>query len=314
MSKASRRILLAVDGSDQAYDVISYVAAATPPVDTEIVLYTVLGKIPETFWDIGRELLWQERVETAHQWERRQLDLAIRCTGRALQIFKEYGFVPGQVTTKISPQLEGIARDIIDEARQGYDVLAIGRGRLSSGQDQPLGSVASKIINAPSTPALWLIGSKVRTGKVLISMDHSVSGLPAVRHSASFFNRNDTVFTLFHVIRGIATISPPEMADIFPIAYQQQLLRDAELEIRPVMEKAKTLLNSLDIAADRIDCQIVTGACSRAAAIIDAARGGGYGTIVVGRRGLTRVADFTMGRVTNKLIQMIRQQTLCIVE
>ena len=58
MSETPARILIAVDGSNESLDVVRYVGASAQPSGTEIVLYTVLGKIPETFWDSGKDSLW----------------------------------------------------------------------------------------------------------------------------------------------------------------------------------------------------------------------------------------------------------------
>lgn len=313
MSETPTKILIAVDGSNESIDVVRYVAASAQQASTEIVLYTVLAKIPETFWDSGKDPLWQPKIEAARKWEKRQLDHAVSFMGSALQILKEHDFLPRQVTTKISPQIDGIARDIIGEAKRQYDVLVLGRGKSGSMQDQVLGSVASKVVSTGSMPAIWLVGKRPVSNKVLIAMDRSTSALNIVRHGATLLNREKNSITLFHVIRGIAAISPPEMVDIFPLSYQQQLIRDAEWEIQPVLLQAEALLNELDIAPDRIATRIVTGVRSRAAAIIGEANTNGYGTIVVGRRGVTEVADFSMGRVTNKLIQLAKDQTLCIV-
>ena len=52
---------------------------------------------------------------------------------------------------------------------------------------------------------------------------------------------------------------------------------------------------------------------SRAGTIVDEARRGGFGTIVVGRRGLTKVEEFFMGRVSNKVLQMAREMAVWIV-
>jgi len=314
MSETPARILIAVDGSNESLDVVRYVGASAQPSGTEIVLYTVLGKIPETFWDSGKDSLWEPKIEAARKWEKRQLDHAVGCINSAFQILTEHGFPPARITTKISPQLEGVARDIIAEAKRQYDILVIGRGKSASMQDQVLGSVASKIVDNGPAPAIWLIGAKPISDRVLIAMDHSASALKIVRHGATHLNRKTNGITLFHAIRGIAAISPPEMVDIFPLSYQEQLIRDAEREMQPVMLRAEALLNELDIAPDRIATRIVTGVRSRAASIIDEAKKEGCGTIVVGRRGVTKVADFKMGRVTNKLIQLAKEQALCIIQ
>lgn len=313
MNATPARMLIAIDGSAESLNVVRYVSGSAQPACTEIVLFTVLAKLPEVFWDIGNSGLWQPKIEAARKWEKKQFDTAMGCMASAIQIFKEAGFIPTQVTTKISPQQDGIARDIIAEAKQHYDVLVIGRGKSGSMQDQVLGSIASKITATVTAPALWLVGSSASADRILIAMDCSDNALKVVEHGATVLNRKTNAITLFHAIRGIAAISPPEMADIFPLSYQQQLIRDAEWEMQPVMIKAEALLNELDIAPDRIASRIVTGVRSRAAAVMDEAKKGGYGTIVVGRRGVSEIADFSMGRVTNKLIQLARDRTLCIV-
>jgi nucleotide-binding universal stress UspA family protein len=58
---------------------------------------------------------------------------------------------------------------------------------------------------------------------------------------------------------------------------------------------------------------LVAGASSRAGAIAAEARQNGYGTIVMGRRGHSRVRDFFIGRVTNKVIHVARDRTVWIV-
>ena len=48
-------------------------------------------------------------------------------------------------------------------------------------------------------------------------------------------------------------------------------------------------------------------------AIVKEANEGGYGTIVVGRRGLSRVREFFIGRVSMKVIQLARKHAVWVV-
>lgn len=314
MSEPTARILIAVDCSDESMELVRYVSESARPAHSDIMLYTVLSKIPEVFWDIGKDPLWQPKVEAARKWEKKHMDHAMEFMGKAVQLLKKADFRPANVHTKISPQREGIARDIVAEARQNHDVLVIGRGKSGSVQDQVLGSVASKIVTTRTAHALWLVAGTAHPAKILVAMDQSDSALKVVRHAGKMLNGNKPSITLFHAIRGIAAVSPPEMVEIFPHSYQQQLLDDAEREMLPVLLKSEALLNELDISPERITSKVVTGVRSRAKAVSDEAQTGGYGTIVVGRRGVSEVADFSMGRVTNKLIQLAKDQTLCIVD
>ena len=62
-----------------------------------------------------------------------------------------------------------------------------------------------------------------------------------------------------------------------------------------------------------ITTKIITGAHSRAGAIFEEAKKGNYGTIVVGRRGLSKVREFFMGRVSDKLIHLAKNQAVRVV-
>lgn len=312
MGAKMRKILLAVDGSEQSMDAVRFVCNSVGRAKAEIVVYQVMSKVPEVFWDLGNDPAWEQKIASLRTWEKQQETIAIGFMNTALMLFKEAGFDPGTVTTKIGRQKEGIARDIIAEARQGYDVLVIGRGKSSTEEGTPLGSVASKILSAATTFSLWLIGGKPNSDKVLIAMDSSEGGLRAVDHAGIMFNHDDNKMTLFHAIRGI-TVSVEGMEDIFPEAYRQQLMGEAEKEIQSALQVARDHLGKMNISPERISSNIVTSVRSRAAAIVKEAKDAGYGTIVVGRRGITQVADFSMGRVTNKLTQQAKTQALCIV-
>ncbi len=312
MDKKIGKILLAVDSSEQSMDAVRYVCNSVQRTKVEVVVYQVMSKVPEVFWDLGKDPAWQKKIESLRAWEKQQETVATNFMNSALELFTEAGFKPGSVTAKIGRQKEGIARDIIAEARQGYDVVVIGRGESGDEDGTPLGSVASKILSAATSFSLWLIGGKPHSDKVLIAMDSSEGGLRAVKHAGSHLSLGTNRMTLFHAIRGIS-VSSEGLEDIFPEAYRQQLLKDAEKDIQPALQFAKDQLKKMDIAPERISTKIITSVKSRAAAIVQEAKQGGYGTIVVGRRGITEVAEFSMGRVTNKLTQLAKEQALCIV-
>jgi nucleotide-binding universal stress UspA family protein len=312
MGEMSRKILLAVDGSEQSMDAVRFVCNSVQHSKAEVVVYQVMSKVPEVFWDLGNDPAWEQKIASLRAWEKQQETAAAGFMDTALELFKAAGFAPGRVTTKIGRQKEGIARDIIAEALQGYAVVVIGRGKESAEEGTPLGSVASKILSAATSFSLWLIGGKPSSDKVLVAVDSSEGGLRAVDHAGTMLNHDSNAITLFHAIRGIS-ISTEGMEDIFPEAYRRQLMGDAEREIQPALQVAKEHLQKLNIAQERISAKIVTSVKSRAVAVVQEAKANGYGTIVVGRRGITEVAQFSMGRVTNKLTQLAKTQALCII-
>jgi hypothetical protein len=67
------------------------------------------------------------------------------------------------------------------------------------------------------------------------------------------------------------------------------------------------------LGAGRVATQLIKGVHSRAAAIVLEAREGEYGTIVLGRKGISRIKEFSMGRVANKVIQLARGHAVWMV-
>ena len=61
-----------------------------------------------------------------------------------------------------------------------------------------------------------------------------------------------------------------------------------------------------------INKRVLENFTSRAAGVIEAAKTGGFGTIVVGRRGLSVAEEYTMGRVTRKVLHMADKMTVWV--
>jgi len=66
--------------------------------------------------------------------------------------------------------------------------------------------------------------------------------------------------------------------------------------------------------ASRIRTKIRTSGSSRAGSVLEEAEEGGYGTIVVGRRGQSRVEEFLMGRVSSKVLNLARDRAVLVVD
>ena len=81
----------------------------------------------------------------------------------------------------------------------------------------------------------------------------------------------------------------------------------------PVFEEATSRLEKAGFGGKQITTRTATGVLSRAGAIIEKALKGGYGTVVVGRRGLSEVEEFSMGRVSNKVIHMAKELAVWVV-
>jgi nucleotide-binding universal stress UspA family protein len=90
-------------------------------------------------------------------------------------------------------------------------------------------------------------------------------------------------------------------------------IQEAETMISQPFEQAESRLIRSGFPKGQVKTRIITGAGSRAETIVKTAREEGYGTVVVGRRGLSRVTEFFMGRVGNKVVQLAKGQTVWVV-
>lgn len=309
----NNRILLCIDGTDASLAVVRYAAEVLSAKTCNITLFHVMSRVPEAFFDVEKDPKWLEKVEKVKLFEEKQREYITRFAEKCIDIFLKKGFPQARTAVQISRQNYGIARDIVAEARKEYDVLVIGRGKSGDNPCMPLGGVASKIVSASLRAAVWLVG-EVQSGQkdILVGLDGSENSMKAVKHVGRMACDTSCNITLFHAVRRI-TVPFDGIDGIFTESYGQYLQGDMEREFASIEKLARIWLQKNDIAEERIETTIVANITSRAMAMLEGAEMNNCATIAVGKRGISEVSDFPMGRVTNKLIQLARSHALWIV-
>jgi len=311
MSRNGKRILLALDGSKQALEMVRY-AARCLPRENEMVLFHVMSKVPEPLRDLGFDPGWHGEDQGLAEWEKQQEETIEEFMETGRRALLSAGFASSAVKIKVSELKEGFARDIAAEAVNGYEAVVVGRRGLNPLQNAVLGSIASKLAVKLCKIPVWLVGGRPARGKVLIAVDRSDSAMQAVDHVGEVLGGTGTAIELVHVVRGLdGTLAGYQK--VFMGEYMQRLTREAEERIRPTFEEAIDHLEAFGISAGRVTTKVINGVKSRAGAILEEAETGDFGTIVAGRRGLTRTENYDMGRVIAKLLQMARRQAVWIV-
>jgi nucleotide-binding universal stress UspA family protein len=223
------------------------------------------------------------------------------------------GVSESAISVLIQKRRGGVARDILAETYRGeYDALVIGRKGMGGIEESILGSVASRTVSRLAGVSVWLVGGRPKKGRILVAVDASEGAMRAVEHLGRMLDGMPYDITLLHVVRGI-NVLPLGYESIFPEGYRNRLVEEAENGIKPTFELAVQKLRALGFKPDRISTRVLTGVASRAGAIFQEATAGNYGTVVVGRRGISHTEDFDMGRVTRKLSQLSRDIALWIV-
>jgi nucleotide-binding universal stress UspA family protein len=315
-----KRILVAVDGSDQALEAVRYVGLSVPADRVEVVVLHIMTKVPESFWDLEREPAFHYRFADIGAWEAQQEQMIQSFMDRARSALAELGIPQGAVTTRVEARKEGIARDILTESRQGYDAVAVGRMGLSQLKDLVMGSVASKLIGKLVHVPIWVVAGARHAPRMLLSVDTSEEAMRTVEHVAAMVGeRGPFEITLFHAIRGL-NVFLQGFGDSYMLTHDQEWidrvdkeLEVAEQEVLQAFDIARQKLIGAGVSPDRVKQKVVKGVASRAGAIVDEAEKGGHDTIVVGRRGLSKIQEFFMGRVSSKVLQLARAQTVWVV-
>jgi len=144
-----KKILLAMDDSENAMRAVEFVANFFTP-DNKITLFNV---IPDTATlcamnspELTPYFISQQSAFCLLEEEKKKL--VNEAMQKAKRILLDAKFEERKITIKSEIRKSGIARDIIREAKAGYNVVVMGKRGLSGIKDFILGSVSQKVIHA----------------------------------------------------------------------------------------------------------------------------------------------------------------------
>lgn len=318
MESKPKNILIGVDASDQAFEAVRYAGRVLPVGDVEFTLLHILSILPDALWDLESAPAMRYQVKGFQAWETRQRKMIDEFMDRARGLLVSMGYPKEAVSVVVRQKEAGIARDIAKMARGGHDAVIVGRRGISEMKDLIFGSTASKLLNLIHQLPLVIVGGKPDPSKTLIAMDNSQGAAKALEYAGGLLNTRNVQLLLLYVSRGLG---------FFPAGYGPFLLPDEESELleheREALEAAEgrmeqrfrdciRTLEGQGADVSRISTKIVRSH-SRSSAIIEVAENEGCGTIVVGRRGLSRVEEFIMGRVSSKVLQLAKNMAVWVV-
>lgn len=309
--RKKNRILIAVDGSEQSIDAVRYVSTFFIPEKTSVLLLHVLAEVPEAFLDIRNDSAFTSQAIYVTHWQTQIKKNTQEFMKRAEQILISAGYAEPAVKVKIQKRKVGIARDIINESENGYDLIVVGRSGTSRLKDVVVGSVAYKVVHRIQDRPIAVIGDKPDTQNVVVAFDGSESSFKGVDTVCNSMWAPKRHVTLCHVIRSL-NIHLGVQKIFTPDSEEEWVQKNAD-KIKSMFNDAKRRLMTSGFNEAQIDQQILKNKVSRAASIKKYAETKGFGTIVVGRRGLTFVQEFLMGRVSRKILHMADRLAVWVV-
>lgn len=302
MAPRQKRLLLAVDGSERAIQTVRYAGEEEAFKGMKIVLFHVFNSIPDAYYDLEKEPKSVKVVCHVRSWEAEQKKKIRQYMDDAKQMLLALGHAETAVEVNIQNRKKGIARDIIIEAHNGYDAVLVRRRGATALQNIIVGSVTMKLLEKLTFIPVLIAGRKPINNRVLVAVDGSPCANRAVQFVGDMLGPlKNYQIRLLNVIRG------GSKADI------DMLDENGIGETGAVFKEPITILTTAGVPADNISTRTAIGVLSRAGAIVDSAHQGDWATIVVGRRGLSSVSEFFMGRVSNKVVHAGRKDTVWIV-
>jgi nucleotide-binding universal stress UspA family protein len=145
---------------------------------------------------------------------------------------------------------------------------------------------------------------------VLIAVDDSTNAERAVAYVGYLLGGMEGFHvTLLHVI-------PEPEEDYFPGPVEKERWLQKYLQkIATTLERYRGVLLEAGFRPDSVQIQSKMRYCpSMAECILSERNAGNYGTIVVGRQGLSRKEEFLFGSVSSKIVSHARNCTVWVVE
>ena len=152
---------------------------------------------------------------------------------------------------------------------------------------------------------------------ILVALDDSENAMKAVESLANTFTPDHKV-TLFSVVQdtvAICEMYSPELSPHFLTEKRDFCSLDHMKKdlIAKAQQKAKEILMQAGFEEGNIQSKVENSKRGVARDIINESKSG-YGTVVLGRRGLSGVQEFFLGSVSNKVINSVKNVSVLVVE
>ena len=305
-------ILVAIDGSPEAMDMVSYLSEVLSPNHVNIELFHIMARAPEPFYDLGVTDSPADYEAEIRRWSHQSRSEIDEFVETAKKKFMSSGFPEEAVRITIQNQQIGIARDIINKADLGCSALVVGRRGFGTLPDYMMGSVAAKLVETITHVPIAVVGKQPDASKILVAFDRSRDIQKGLEGVGDHFTRSIEEILLCHIVRPLAVPTRP-IRNIFTQRHEIQWLDENSRKIIPAMVKAKRRLEEIGYDPANFRTEIIKEKTSRADALAKEAAAMNFGTIIIGRRGASAVEEFSMGRVTRKILSLCPESAVWIV-
>ncbi len=157
-----------------------------------------------------------------------------------------------------------------------------------------------------------VVGDNPDPKHVLIGFDGSENAFKAVDRACALMSKTGRKVMLCNVGQSMGSYLD-DKKKVISDAEAKALQEQGQQKIRELMADAAKRLVESGFEQALVSQKILEARVSRAVAIAKTAETEGFGTIVTGRRGLSVIKDFLMGRVSMKVLHRAHEMAVWIV-
>lgn len=151
--------------------------------------------------------------------------------------------------------------------------------------------------------------------QILLAYDNSQQALRAVEYVGQMFGQVDNVkVIIFGVYDKVPEHDMEDTVFTDQVRARISVLEREKEKGRNNLDEAKKLLLRKGFSEDQVKVKYIEKKKSVAKDIIDEVKSGGYGTVVLGRKGVSNLAGMLFGSVSSGVIGNLVGATICVVE
>lgn len=323
MDTKQKNILIAMDGSDQSPETVRYVGNLFPGGRAKITLFHIMDLSPEDFADYrsGRDLRYE--VSGVRQWAFDQMGKIEVFMEQAIRVLIGIGYRKEDITVIVRDRISDILQDLAKEGRRGgYDAFVVGYSTVSLIKDLPAEGFSEKLLTLLSRLPLWIVGGSPDTRKILIAMDNlrEARTKRVLDYVADLFpNAPHPEFLLLYVSSKM-DLPEPEFRELRSVQessdWRQRVESDfrmGEYGMESYFQECMAEMERRGIDRNRVKTKVIDGSESLSEAIMREALDGNCGTVVLGRRALSKIEEIIRGRVSSEVLELATKNAVWVV-
>jgi nucleotide-binding universal stress UspA family protein len=306
-----KQILLALDDSIHSRHALQYVARIFAGAkDFACTLYHVLPQVlPYVLDDMGSNAKAGGKLKALMQQHESRALSALRANKQHLV---ELGIPERSIDILVRPQTAGLARDILNQAENHfYDAIVVGRHGRSSSQEDFMGGVSAKLLEHSTQIPVWVVDGEVTSSKVMVAVDGSENSIKAIGFLCFILEENPKItYTLYHISQDERT-KYAELYGKMEAELDEFVEKSHKRLIDRFSEQAYQQFQAIGVPERQVEMVTARPSLKTGQMILDEAQRGGYGTVVIGRRGLGRAHFF--GSSSRFVAERLKNRALWLV-